>query len=466
MKQVLIVEDDPVLRSSLIECLKEKWVVLEADTAEKALDIVESGRKIDVLVTDQRLPGVDGISLLKVVKQKNPSVYVIVITAFGSVESAVEAMKEGADDFIQKPFSLPELERSIESSLKWNKRQCVPLKDVGVPVVTQNDKMINLLRICELVAPSDCSVLIEGESGVGKEVLARAIHAMSHRHQGPCVIINCGAIPENLLESELFGFEKGAFTGADKRKLGKIEIAHNGTLILDEISELPLPLQVKLLRVLQEKKIERLGGTELIPVDFRLISVTNKNLLSLCKEGKFRWDLFYRINVVPLKVPPLRERKDDIPILLEHFLRKFKKDVRVTDQALIEALVNYDWPGNVRELQNACERASVLLHAGGKLSPEIFFQNDLQSFNVEIETIDIEQISPVIDQLPSSDGKKIILEVGMSLEEVERTLILATLKHTNGNQSKAAEILGVSSRTLRNKLAEYKKFGINIKDFR
>ncbi|MCS6894401.1 MAG: sigma-54 dependent transcriptional regulator, partial [Deltaproteobacteria bacterium] len=257
MRSILFVEDDETLRESVADYLRMRFRVFEAADGMSALSVLSSNPEIELIISDQRLPKLDGLALLDKLRQRGEQIPFIMITAFGSVQSAVEAMRLGADDFIQKPFSVNELDRAIEKVFQFKDQKLVKLNELRIPIITQNQKMINILKICEVVAKSDCTVLIEGESGVGKEVIAKTIHSLSHRRNGPCIAINCGAIPEHLLESELFGFEKGAFTGADRKKIGKIELAHNGTLILDEISELPLPLQVKLLRVLQERTIER-----------------------------------------------------------------------------------------------------------------------------------------------------------------------------------------------------------------
>lgn len=472
-RKVLLIEDDPNFRSSICLWLRERFEVIECSSGEDGLDQYKNTKGISLVITDQVLPGLDGIQVLKQIKAINPNQAVIVITAYGSVSSAVEAMREGADDFLQKPFGLSELERTVERVLSFSTSSRGAIQ-LPTPIITRNQKMINLLKICESIARSDCTVLIEGESGVGKEVIAKAIHAMSPRHSGPCIAINCGAIPENLLESELFGYEKGAFTGADKRKLGKIELAHNGTLILDEISELPLNLQVKLLRVLQERKIERVGGTESVPVDFRLIAISNKSLSALCLENRFRFDLFYRINVIPIRVPPLRERKDDIQPLCEYFLSKFGSPIKRLDDNTLSAIMAYDWPGNVRELQNACERVSVFAKVGGRLSPDMFLAPDVNGLDLNcVGDLSFETVNQTIDQAcqdqqsiddkivkfnsRSSDRDGVWIEIGTRLDDVEKTLILETLKRCNNNQKRAAEMLGISARTLRNKLAEYRR---------
>ncbi len=459
MSKILLVEDDLNFRKTLVMFLSENFDLVEAENGAEALKILESEKDIDLIISDQIMEPINGCDLLKNIRQRGLNTSFILITAYGSVQTAVEAMKLGANDFIQKPFSLSDIKRAIERVLEVREDKGLSLLDIKLPIVTKHPKMITLLKICEIIARSDCTVLIEGESGVGKEVIARAIHSMSPRRNGPCIVINCGAIPDHLLESELFGFEKGSFTGADRRKLGKIELAHNGTLVLDEVSELPLNLQVKLLRVLQDRKVERLGSTESQEINFRLIAISNKSLLKCCNEGKFRFDLYYRLNVMPLFVPPLRERKEDIPLLANYFLKKFCPKFSTLPANICEKLMEYDWPGNVRELQNACERVAVLSQGGIGINENMFFSDEIQNLGISVDKLE----NFATDSAPTvevSDKNSIMIKVGMSLEEVERILILETLKVTNFNQTKAAEILGITSRTLRNKLAEYKRLNL------
>ncbi|HMK64906.1 MAG TPA: sigma-54 dependent transcriptional regulator, partial [Thermodesulfobacteriota bacterium] len=348
---------------------------------------------------------------------------ILVITGFGTIQDAVAVMREGAADYLIKPFSFEELMTKIRSLMERIHQEN--------GLITENQRMQRVLKIAEEVAPSDTSVLIYGESGTGKELLAAIIHKLSHRNQKPLVAINCAAIPDNLMESELFGHEKGAFTGAGERKIGKFEFAHNGTLLLDEIGEMSLPLQAKLLRVLQEREINRVGGNQNIPIDIRVIATTNRDLYKESLEGKFREDLFYRLNVFPIQIPPLRERPEDIAVLAEHFLKRYSallgKEIDGFSSEALGFLQGRGWRGNVRELQNMIHRA-VHLCKGASIESGDFMIN--------------EALVPE----PSSPGK---------IKDREKEIILKTLQEVNGNKTKAAKILGVSVRTIRNKLHEY-----------
>ena len=460
MYKILLVEDDELLRFTIVEALKEYYNVKSYANPAEALKALER-ESFDLIITDQKLPEMSGIDFLKLVKEKDFNLDVIVITAFGTVQDAVEAMRFGASDFLQKPFSMDELLRVVQKTIQGKQGSDLVSPKLTVSLITKNEKMLKLVKLCEIISKSDCNVLIEGESGVGKEIFATLIHQLSPRRDGPLIIVNCGAIPDNLLESELFGYEKGAFTGAEKRKMGKIELSNGGTLVLDEISELPLNLQVKLLRALQTRKIERLGSTEQISVDFRLIALSNKILKKQVEAGLFRLDLFYRLNVMPLMIPPLRERPEDIPLLVSFFLKKFCKRPVVCSPEVISALQSYDWPGNVRELQNACERASILLNGNQINSADIFLLPMSKISEVtDLKLGDTDELASQIEVTRVENdetGASLKIKLGMSLAEVEKLLILQTLKSVNGSQKKAAEILGVSTRTLRNKLSEYKQ---------
>ncbi len=393
----------------------------------------------DLVLTDLNLAQIDGISLLKRIKDFNSKLPVILMADEAGVNDAVEAMKLGANDFLLKPLSpkmIDLIHSYIENGLNVKVKHEAKKR---FKIVTQNKHMKDLLQLAKDVADSKASVFIQGESGTGKELIARYIHQFSSRKDQPFVAVNCAALPENLLESELFGHEKGAFTGAITRKKGKFELANHGTLLLDEVSEMDYPLQSKLLRVLQEREIDRIGGTQPVPIDVRFLATTNRDIEKRIKDGKFREDLHYRLNVMPIHLPPLRERRDDIPLLATHFVEKYCKlenrSVKgLTDDAMV-SLMELTWKGNVRELENVIERA-VLMCKGDILDKKDLF-------------------------LPESDRQTDVSKPSTiqpaSLKEIEKNVILNTLDQTNGNRTHAAEILGISVRTLRNKMNEYRK---------
>ncbi len=435
--RVLIVDDEKKLGILFSKALvgaghEAEYVV----SAEKALEILPKG--FDLVITDLRMPGMDGLELLKRIKVDYPDTVVVVMTAHGTVESAVEAMKAGAYDYLTKPFPTDEMlllveriagERHLRDEVEYRRR--VERERFG-ELVGRSEAMRHVFELVEKVAPSDATVLILGETGTGKELVARAIHERSGRSKKAFVAINCAAITETLLESELFGYERGAFTGADRRKPGMFELADGGTLFLDEIAEMPPALQSKLLRVLQEKVVYHLGGTNPIPVDVRIIAATNKDLKKLVDEGKFREDLYYRLAVFPIKLPPLRERREDIPLLIENYFRKRGVVAKVSDEAM-EMLMDYDYPGNVRELENILERALIL--AGMKtITPE--------------HLPDLE-VSRVEESVPEPGET--------TLEELEKKMLLAALEKAGGNKSKAARMLGITRRMIYTRL---KKYGI------
>lgn len=447
---LLIVDDEKAQRQVLLGDLKSRgYKVLEADSAETALDIVRKNL-IDVILTDLKMPGASGIDLLTDLKEINPEISVVIMTAYASVETAVQALKYGAYDFITKPYNLDEIElvikriiekNNLRSELKFLKEQLESSNKLE-GVITNSFKMKRIIDVASRVAASKASVLILGESGTGKEVLARAIHYASKRKDKLFVPVNCAALNENLLESELFGHEKGAFTGAEKMHKGRFEIADEGTIFLDEIGDLPMHLQVKLLRVLQEGQFERVGGANTIKVDVRVISATNKNIEDLIKEGKFREDLFYRLNVVNIQLPPLRERKEDISILISEFLKKYLKETDKTNlefsKEALDLLMKYNYPGNIRELENIVHHSIVL------------------SRNEIISTEDL----PIGIKTPGSEKDlDSCFEEGTSLTEkvelLERTLITRALKKTSGNQTAAAKLLGISERNLRYRLEKW-----------
>lgn len=447
---VLIVDDERVQRQVLAGDIKSRgFNVIEAESVESALDIVQNNL-VDVILSDLKMPGSTGIDLLTQIKMINPDISVVIMTAYASVETAVQALKKGAYDFITKPYNLDEIElvikriiekNTLRSELKYLREQ-LELGNKFEGVLTNSPKMKRIIDVAARVASSKASVLIFGESGTGKEVLARAIHYSSKRKDKLFVPVNCAALNENLLESELFGHEKGAFTGAEKLHRGRFEIANGGTIFLDEIGDLPLHLQVKLLRVLQEEEFERVGGLNTIKVDVRVIAATNKNIEELIKDGKFREDLFYRLNVVNMQLPPLRERKEDISLLITEFTKKYLKEteklkIEFSKEAL-DLLMKYNYPGNIRELENIVHHSIVLSRH------EIITTDDL----------------PIGIKTPGSEKDlDSCFEEGTSLTEkvelLERTLVTNALKKSNGNQTAAAKLLGISERNLRYRLEKW-----------
>ncbi|RLA87529.1 MAG: sigma-54-dependent Fis family transcriptional regulator [Deltaproteobacteria bacterium] len=435
-QQVLVVDDEREMRVAMEEVLKRCG--LRVTTAQDGAGAVEKFCQdlYDLVIADVKMPRMSGLELLKEIRRIAPKIPVILVTAYGSVDGAVKAMKEGAFDYIQKPFSPEELEEVVKRALSRNGRGQQGVKQWQI--ITQDPEVLELLDIAQKIAPSCAPVLITGESGTGKELFARYIHERSGR-EGPFVAVNCAALPEGLLESELFGHERGAFTGAVAQKRGKFEIANHGTVLLDEISEMPLSLQAKLLRALQSGEIDRVGGIKPVPVDIRVIATSNKSLIEEVREGRFREDLFFRLNVVPLHLPPLRKRKGDIPLLASYFLNKYaqlnQKEVRRISEETMRLLTGYSWPGNVREMENVIHRA-VLLCEGEVLEPRHLVMD---------EALAPRPLLPV--------------EPGTSLREMEKWLILETLKKVKGNRTRAARLLGVSTRTIRNKLKEYRMSG-------
>jgi DNA-binding NtrC family response regulator len=445
MAAILIVEDEAKMRRLLeLNLGEDGFTTFSAGDAETGLKLLGEN-PIDLVLTDLKLPGMNGLEFLQAVKRQNAALPVVVMTAFGSVETAVEAMKAGASDYVLKPFSLSEMRMVIHKELdvrdlreeNRSLREALGKKYSHPNIVARSAKMQEVLATVERVAPTNSTVLLGGESGVGKDLIARAIHEKSKRARGPFLKINSTAIPENLLESELFGFEKGAFTGAAASKPGKFELADKGTLFLDEIGDVPPAIQVKLLRVLQEREFERLGGTKTIKVDVRLIAATNRDLRAALEEKTFREDLYYRLNVVPIDIAPLRERKEDIPDLVNLFVTRFASDSGKTIEGIspqaMQMLVNYHWPGNVRELQNIVERACALVKGNVLEPPDIH-----------------------IDERPSKaaaagDG---FLPDGMTLEQWEDEMVQEALRRANGNKSQAARLLGLSRNALRYRLSK------------
>ena len=443
---ILVIDDEKSIREGLGAAFElEGYQVRLAANGKEGLDEIAKG-DIDLVVTDLRMDGISGEEVLRRVTTQNPGIPVIVLTGHGSIDAAVDAMRNGAYDFLTKPLNLDQLSLIVKRALQ-GRELSLQHKELKAQVgeAKSLEKMIGksaaMQKIAELikkVAPSKATVLITGESGVGKEVVADAIHALSPRSGHECVKAHCAALSESLLESELFGHEKGAYTGAEQMVKGRFELAHNSTIFLDEIGEINPATQVKLLRVLQEKKFERVGGSQTIEVDARVIAATNRNLEALVKEGKFREDLYYRLNVVRIEVPPLRERKDDIPLLIAHFLKEFEGEARDMGKTITgvssrarSALYKYDWPGNIRELKN-CIESAVVMCSGGE--------------------IELDDLPPTVRG--ASAAENIVIPAGSTLEEAEKIVIEQTLAANKGNKSKTADALGIGRKTLQRKLGE------------
>ncbi|MGC1455546.1 MAG: sigma-54 dependent transcriptional regulator [Nitrospirota bacterium] len=444
---ILLIDDDDSLRRVMEFSLTEAGRrVRAAASGEDGLRLFEQ-ETFDAVITDITMPGMSGMEVLAKVRQRDADIPVIIITAYGTIESAVKAMKQGAFDYITKPVSRDELRLTLEKAIRMRRleKENVELRAEVTDryrfesIIGSSEKMKEVLDLAGRVAVSDASLLITGESGTGKELLARGVHFNSRRAAGPFVAVNCAAIPEALIESELFGHVKGSFTGAVKDKEGKFELADGGTLFLDEIGDLRIDLQAKILRALQEREVDRVGGGKPASVDVRVIAATNKDIERAVKEGVFREDLYYRLNVITLFIPPLRERKEDIPLLASYFLKKFNKDADVrVDAGALSALTSYGWPGNVRELENVIERASVL-RRGALITPDELPEK-LKKDKPGVEDI--------ILNLP---------EQGISLEDLEKSLIIKALDKHKGNQTRAAEYLKITRPTL---IYRMEKFGL------
>ena len=453
-RPILVVDDEPHMRSALFEALTRQGHAV--DTADNGKDALEKykANTYDLVITDVRMPRMDGMEFMRQIKSETPDTPVVMISGYGTVESAVEAMRDGAFDYILKPFSLDLIEQTVEralSSAKANSNFAPKNPAIdnngGRPIITRDKSMDRLLKMAESVAPSQATVLLQGESGTGKELLARFIHRHSDRCDGPFVAVNCASLPEGLLESELFGHEKGAFTGAVTRKTGKFELADGGTILLDEISEMDLALQAKLLRVLQEGEVDRVGGKSPVGIDVRVVATTNRDLKEWVEQGNFRQDLYYRLNVIPLTIPPLRQRAGDIPLLSDFFLEKYcranRKDKKNLTGDALNRLKCLEWPGNVRELENIIARG-VLLSC---------------SESVEVNDLFLEEMPAAAHESNDYCAEAPAGEL-MTIREMERGLISKALVKTDGNRTHAAKILGISVRTLRNKLTEYKTMGL------
>jgi DNA-binding NtrC family response regulator len=449
MKKILVVEDEQTLREGVVAAFSDRgWQVSQAANGTEAMAMLE-GEVFDLVLTDYKMPERNGIDVLKRAKMLNESTVVLMMTAYGTVESAVEAMKAGAHDYVLKPFVLEELELKVEKALE-HRRLLARIeafdRDTVIPrfenIVGESPQMTEVFKTIQKVAHSNATVLILGETGVGKELVAEALHRTSGRSNQPFVKMNCAALHENLLESELFGHERGAFTGADKQRIGRFELANGGTLFLDEIGNMSLSTQAKVLRVLQEREFERLGGTRTIKVDVRLIAATNLDLEKAIGKSEFREDLYYRLNVVTLRVPPLRERKEDIIPLAKHFIdsaaAEIKKDVRGIDPGAVRMLKRHTWPGNIRELENAMERAVLLCEQSFIRQEDLHLNPHNQGADDAANAINL--------RLPPN---------GIDLEELEKLAILEALRINGWVQKDAAQFLGISSRVMNYKVAKY-----------
>jgi DNA-binding NtrC family response regulator len=451
VETILVVEDKESMAQMLKDTLEsEGYEVISAKTGTEGLKYLrESG--IDLVLTDLKLPEKDGIEILRTSKEENQLTPVIVMTAFGSVETAVQAMKEGAFDFITKPFDIDHLLMLIKRALETQRvfTENILLREefaskLGLPkIVGKSSGIMEVAQLVQKVAPTKTTVLLLGESGTGKELFARAVHNLSHRRDYPFVPINCAAIPKNLLESELFGHEKGSFSGADAKKLGKFELADRGTIFLDEVGDMDLTLQSKLLRAIQESEIERIGGVKTVKVDVRIVAASNRDLEKAVEDKGFREDLYYRLNVFPIQIPPLRERREDIPLLVEYFISRYCLELKTAQKDIskdaLNILTNYRWKGNVRELENTLERA-IILCDGDIITPEHIVLTQ----------------RPVPDSAEQWKLEGPLEDVAKrALRIVETQRIVEALRKTKGNKSKAAEILRVSYKTLLTKIKEY-----------
>jgi len=445
MHKILIVDDEKNMIWALNNALvSQEYSIISATTGKEAFEKV-SEEELSLILLDIKLPDIDGVSVLKKIRETDINIPVIMMTAHGTVDTAIQAMKLGATDYISKPFDLEEMRVLVSKAISIGEmaHQINFLKNelkgnLNETIIGESPKMKAVLDVAEQVAKSDATVLISGESGTGKEVISDYIYKMSNRSNNAFIKVNCGALPEGLLESELFGHEKGSFTGAISRKIGRFERANKGTIFLDEIGEIPLSTQVKLLRVLQQKEIERVGGTETIKIDVRIIAATNRNLKEMVEEGTFREDLYYRLNVIPIFMPPLRERKEDIPLLIRYFITRFsikmhKAPLSVNNDAM-EVLIKHYWRGNIRELENFVERMIIL---------------------TQDSKITLQNLPSEIKAFKENGTKYVVPEEGINLELVEKDFIEQALKLANSNQTKAAELLGITRHTLLYRIEKY-----------
>jgi two-component system nitrogen regulation response regulator GlnG len=464
--RILVADDEDGLRWVLERGLRQAgYDVTAAKDGESALRAIES-EPFDLVVLDIRMPGIDGLSALARIRQLRPAMHVIVMTAHGTMETAIQAMQRGAYDYLAKPFDLDEMllltERALEASRLTEEvaRLRTGLQEVREfsALIGRHPRMQDVYKTIGRIAGTDVTVLLRGESGTGKELVARAIHSYSRRSGRPFVAVSCAAIPGTLLESEMFGHERGAFTDAKERRLGKFELAHGGTLYLDEIGDMPLELQTKLLRALQERTIERLGGQESIRIDVRVLAATNRDLEALMREGKFREDLYYRLNVVTLNLPPLRERRRDIPLLVEHFLAKYAEELgeRAVAPEALDRLVGHDWPGNVRELENVIQRAMVMAQSGAILPEHLPIGPVSAAASVAVDAT-LEEIieRKLLECVRGLRERSSANLYNLMISLVEKPLLRAVLRETHGNQVRAAQILGINRNTLRKKLTEH-----------
>ncbi|HSW40579.1 MAG TPA: sigma-54 dependent transcriptional regulator [Acidobacteriota bacterium] len=440
-EEILVVDDEPQMLIAINETLRRRgYVITTAGSGMEALRTLKE-KYYRMVITDMRMPEVSGLDLLRKIKNLAPQTPVVLLTAYGTVQNAVDAMKDGAFDYLLKPFSSESLENVVRRALD---SASAKHEKASHEIITQDPVFSRILEQAGRAAASSATVLVEAESGTGKELLARMIHSRSRRSPGPFVAVNCAALPENLLESELFGFEKGSFTGAASSKPGKFELANGGTLLLDEIGEMAPILQAKLLRVLQEKEVDRIGGKEPVGIDVRVIATTNRDLPSLVKEGRFRQDLYYRLNVVRLTIPPLRKRQGDIALLVDFFCKRYGKEYGGQHQGLsgkaMDKLLSYHWPGNVRELENTVQRAAALCRDAVIQAEDLLFSG---------------QFLMLSDETTGGQSPAPRVSAGVTMREMEKQLICKTLEDTGGNRTRAARSLGISLRTLRNKLNEF-----------
>ncbi len=473
IEKILVVDDELLMRNFLVETLKRKnFDVSSAENGQKATSLLKNN-SYDLVITDMKMPDMTGIDVLKKVKELSPKTYVIIITAFGSIENAVEAMRLGAFNYLIKPFSPGTIEAALEkveehlnlvAENHYLREQVASSGGTRTAnkMIGESPSMRKVIDDVLRVAKSNASIFITGESGTGKEVVAHAIHSHSLRASRPYIRVNCAAIPETLIESEFFGHEKGAFTGANWKHTGRFELAHGGSLLLDEITEIPLSLQPKLLRAIQEREFDRVGGTKPIHVDVRIISTSNRNMKEAIDSKIFREDLYYRLNVIPIQLPPLRARCEDILPLAEHFLdsmciENHKSKKHLTPEAK-KKLLSYSWPGNIRELANIIERAIVMDYGSAIEADHIYMENHIPQKQAEPTNA---QVSSLVKGSAATPLTSNVLPVGVSLHELEKRFIVETLQAQNQDRQKTAETLGISIRTLRNKIHEYNMIKAN-----